>query len=94
MQSGPLQDLIDQQIRRRDAAARFAGKLMLCDLKQVGPLGEGTFSKVQLVQHVPTKQPYALKVMSKGRLIYHRKLDQVMNEKRVLEMCDHPFVLK
>ena len=91
---GPLQELIDAQIRRRDAAARFAGKLSLSDLKQVGPLGEGTFSKVQLVQHIPTKEPYALKVMSKGRLTFHRKIEQVMNEKRVLEMCDHAFVLK
>ena len=43
--------------------------------------------------HKPTGTPYALKCMRKGQIIALKQVDHVMNEKQILEMCDHPFLL-
>ena len=38
--------------------------------------------------------PFALKCLQKGQLVYYKQVDHVVNEKRVLAMCFHPFILK
>ena len=57
-------------------------------------MGEGSFGKVKLVLHRPTKTTYALKCLRKGHVIKMQQTEHVVNEKRVMELCDHPFVLK
>lgn len=41
-----------------------------------------------------TGRPFALKVLSKGRVMAFKQQVNVMNEKNVMAMVDHPFVLK
>jgi len=48
---------------------------------------------VKLVIHTPTQTPYALKCMRKGQVIALKQVEHVMNEKKLLELCDHPFLL-
>jgi CRP-like cAMP-binding protein len=94
----PLQDLIARGIaEREEQAARAARpKILFKDLKTIAVLGEGTFGRVRLVQwkHRGSKQPFALKCLQKGQLVYYKQVDHVVNEKRVLEACFHPFILK
>jgi cGMP-dependent protein kinase len=64
----------------------------LQDLRKT--LGSGTFGKVTLVQHRTSKEVYALKAMLKSELVAHKQQNNVMNEKNVMLMCNHPFILK
>ena len=94
----PLQDLIARGIaEREEQAARAARpKILFKDLKTVAVLGEGTFGRVRLVQwkHKGQRNPFALKCLQKGQLVYYKQVDHVVNEKRVLAACYHPFILK
>ena len=63
------------------------------DLEQRTILGVGTFGRVKLVVHKPTDTPYALKCMRKGQVIALKQVEHVINEKKLLEECNHPFLL-
>jgi proteasome assembly chaperone (PAC2) family protein len=45
----------------------------------------------QLVRRRGTDEVFALKTMSKGKLIEARKVQNAINEKRILDMLEHPF---
>ena len=92
---GALQVLVDRERRRGEAKATAASKVIAwSDLQLHAILGEGSFGRVKLVLHRPTKTPYALKCLRKGHVIKFQQTEHVINEKRVMELCDHPFVLK
>jgi serine/threonine protein kinase len=57
-------------------------------------LGQGSFDRVRLALHKPINVAYALKGMRKGALVRNRQIEHDVNERRVLAMCDHPFILK
>ena len=57
-------------------------------------LGEGSFGRVKICRHRPTGDTYALKCLRKGQIIRYQQVDHIICEKRVLAMCDHPFILK
>lgn len=44
-------------------------------------IGKGGFGKVWKVERKKTKQPYAMKEMSKARIITKRSIKSVMNER-------------
>ena len=44
--------------------------------------------------HTPTNTPYALKCMRKGQIVALKQVEHVMNEKTLLDACDHPFLLR
>jgi len=54
----------------------------------------GTFGRVKLVVHKPTGTSYALKCMRKAQVAETRQQDHVLNEKNILAMMVHPFVLR
>jgi len=67
-----------------------AGKLQLADLSTALTktnfnylycIGKGGFGKVWKVERKKTKQPYAMKEMSKARIITKRSIKSVMNER-------------
>ena len=67
----------------------------MSDLKLLSILGVGTFGRVKLVLNTKdANRPYALKCMRKGQVIALKQVEHVMNEKRLLELCDHPFLLR
>ena len=94
----PLQDLIARGIQEREEQAARAARptILFKDLKTVAVLGEGTFGRVRLVQwkNKGQRYPFALKCLQKGQLVYYKQVDHVVNEKRVLAACYHPFILK
>ena len=94
-----LGENIAKEILQREAARRKAElerkqrpPIRMQDLKLLSILGVGTFGRVKLVVHERT--PYALKCMRKGQVIALKQEEHVMNEKQLLEMCDHPFLLR
>jgi len=74
-------------------AQRF-GNIKRKDLKRLGLLGGGGFGAVELVEHVTTKETYALKALSKGYVVKSGMQKGVMAEKEVQIMCDSPFIVK
>ena len=96
-QLGPLKDLLEAEAAKRERVARArspATRVQWADLEIHAVLGEGSFGRVKLARHTPTRAVYALKCLRKGQLLKLQQVEHVVNEKRVMEMCDHPFVLK
>lgn len=57
-------------------------------------LGTGTFGRVKLAVHKKTGKAYALKMLQKSQIVALRQEKNIMNEKMVLQMVNHPFILK
>ncbi|CAG9317218.1 unnamed protein product [Blepharisma stoltei] len=57
------------------------------------PIGKGGFGKVWRVVHKKTKIPYAMKEMQKRRIIHKKSVHSVMNERRLLAILRHPFIV-
>ena len=90
---GPLQDLLDHEIQRRDALASKMQRPDWNDLEIRRILGVGTFGRVKLVVHKPTKATFALKCMRKAQVVETNQLQHVQHEKTILSQMDHPFIL-
>jgi len=93
---GPLQAFLQREADRRQKEVEQIGQrdtIKLEDLTEMGTLGVGTFGRVKLVKHKTTKTAYALKTMRKRQLIALKQVTHVMNEKKLLALCDHPFLI-
>lgn len=64
------------------------------DFKLLSNLGEGSFGKVYKVQHLPTGELYAVKVVSKDRLRNNTMMRQIQNEITIMQGIDHPYIVK
>jgi cGMP-dependent protein kinase 1 len=64
------------------------------DLKEIGTLGKGSFGHVKLMKHNKTGEYYALKVIAKNLVVAHGQQEHIINEKTVMSMLDHPFLVK
>lgn len=62
---GSMSDILqrDMHRREREAAKAQRPKIKMSELKLMTILGVGTFGRVKLVMHTPTKTTYALKCM-------------------------------
>lgn len=56
-------------------------------------IGKGGFGKVWKVERKKTKQQYAMKEMSKARIITKRSVKSVMNERQILTQLNNPFIV-
>lgn len=57
------------------------------------PIGRGGFGKVWKVEMKRAKELYAMKEMQKLRVISKRSVHSVMNERKILEVLNHPFIV-
>ena len=91
-----LNFILEREAARRAKEADAAKRpvIKMDDLRLHNILGVGTFGRVKLVVHTPTNTPYALKCMRKGQIMALKQVEHVMNEKRILAMMDHPFILQ
>eukprot|EP00928_Gymnodinium_smaydae_P001122 TRINITY_DN10408_c0_g1_i2.p1 TRINITY_DN10408_c0_g1~~TRINITY_DN10408_c0_g1_i2.p1 ORF type:complete len:447 (-),score=50.92 TRINITY_DN10408_c0_g1_i2:344-1684(-) len=76
-----------------EVCRRF-GVIKRKDLKSIGLLGCGGFGAVELVEHVPTEETYALKSLSKGHIVQCRLKHAVIQEKDIHLACDSPFIAR
>lgn len=75
-----------------------------CDMKdkRVGPsdftllrvVGQGAFGKVFQVQHIHTKEIFAMKVMKKEEIIEKNQGDYMKAERDILTKVVHPFIVQ
>ena len=89
-------EIIEREAARRKAELERKQRppIRMQDLKTLAILGVGTFGRVKLCLHGSEQTPYALKCMRKGQVIALKQVEHVMNEKNLLEICDHPFLLR
>ena len=64
------------------------------DLYILSKLGEGQMGRVFLVENRKTEQRYALKCVEKNQVIKHQMEKFLVGEKEVLDMVDHPLIVK
>jgi len=57
-------------------------------------LGQGAFGRVQIVKNKQTGETYALKCLNKSQIIDNSLEAHVLDERKVMMMVDHPFILK
>jgi CRP-like cAMP-binding protein len=90
---GPLEKLLDDVVRKRDEEASRPDRPKFADLELRRILGVGTFGRVKLVVHKQTGVTYALKCMRKAQVVATKQQSHVLNEKKILAMMEHPFIL-
>jgi RAC serine/threonine-protein kinase len=61
------------------------------ELKTV--IGRGAFGKVVLVQKKSDKKIYAMKCLSKAKLLSANQVGRVLSENRILRRIDHPYIV-
>ena len=54
----------------------------LADFNTISVIGRGTLGKVLLVQHIPTKQLYAMKQIRKDTVIKFHQKSHILSEKQ------------
>ncbi|GAA5983797.1 hypothetical protein JCM11641_005195 [Rhodosporidiobolus odoratus] len=70
----------------------FDGPVDLWHFYLLRSVGKGAFGKVRVVQHKKTKALYALKYINKARISKQRAVNNIIQERRLLEEIDSPFV--
>jgi len=55
-------------------------------------VGKGAFGKVRVVQHKKTKEIYALKYINKAKCIRMRAVENIIQERRLLEEVEFPLI--
>jgi cGMP-dependent protein kinase len=83
---------ITQDIQKR--SSQLGKKILRKELKRLGLLGCGGFGAVELVEHLPTQNTYALKALSKGYVVKCGMKKSVMSEKNIQYMCDSNFIVR
>lgn len=72
-----------------------ASKIGASDFEFIRLLGEGATCKVFQVRRKKTGKIYAVKVLSKERLLgNHKKVEQALTERQVLVEVRHPFIVQ
>jgi serine/threonine protein kinase len=55
------------------------------------PIGRGGFGKVWRVEFKKEKQQYAMKEMSKARILSKKSVNSVLNERKILAILRHKY---
>ncbi|KIJ55102.1 hypothetical protein M422DRAFT_57733 [Sphaerobolus stellatus SS14] len=71
----------------------FDGEVNLFHFVLLRSVGKGAFGKVRVVQHKQTRDLYALKYINKQKCVKMKAVANVVQERRLLEEIDHPFVV-
>ena len=97
-----VQGLLAKVVRRSeyvadDTQAISAESTFLSSLKDVTVhafLGSGAYGSVKLARIKGDDRVFALKTLLKAKVIAKRQVEHVTNERKLLAMCDHPFIIE
>lgn len=64
------------------------------DFETLRLLGKGSFGKVLLAEKKDTGEYLAMKIIEKVSLLERNNVTNILSEKEVLQLCDHPFLMK
>ncbi|KAG0340236.1 hypothetical protein BG004_006493 [Podila humilis] len=70
----------------------FAGEIELSHFHLLRSVGKGAFGKVRVVQHKKTKEIYALKYINKAKCIRMRAVENIIQERRLLEEVEFSLI--
>lgn len=71
----------------------FDGEPTLFHFSLLRNIGKGAFGKVRVVRHKKTQETYALKYIDKKKCVKMKAVNNIIQERRLLEEIDHPFVV-
>jgi len=69
-------------------------KNIIGNYKFIKTIGEGTFGKVKLSIHIPTKEYVAIKILEKSRIHDKEELERVEKEIKYLKLLNHPNIIQ
>lgn len=90
---GDIKRLHHNESNTQLVKSRHGPSILLCDLKKHRLLGMGAFGRVWLVSHSETSETFALKTISKRKLIESHQTSAVLREKELLQLLSHPFII-
>ncbi|KAJ3219551.1 hypothetical protein HDU67_000496 [Dinochytrium kinnereticum] len=70
----------------------FQDEVELNHFNLLRSVGKGAFGKVRVVQHKGTQKIYALKYINKAKCIKMKAVENIIQERRLLEEAQHPFI--
>ncbi|KFH64054.1 AGC/YANK protein kinase [Podila verticillata NRRL 6337] len=76
----------------KEEAIDFTAEIELSHFHLLRSVGKGAFGKVRVVQHKKTKEIYALKYINKAKCIRMRAVENIIQERRLLEEVEFPLI--
>ncbi|KAL8286266.1 hypothetical protein RQP46_004754 [Phenoliferia psychrophenolica] len=75
------------------AARKTSSRYNLADFTFIRTLGTGSFGRVHLVRSQHNSRSYAVKVLSKERVVKMKQVEHTNSEREMLERVRHPFLV-
>jgi hypothetical protein len=76
----------------KDTTQKEESKMTRNDFHFIEIIGEGGYGKVWKVEFNKSKKLYAMKEMSKALIVMKKSVDNVLNERKILEGLSSPFI--
>ncbi|KAG0359347.1 hypothetical protein BG005_000957 [Podila minutissima] len=76
----------------KEEAIDFTAEIELSHFHLLRSVGKGAFGKVRVVQHKKTKEIYALKYINKAKCIRMRAVENIIQERRLLEEVEFSLI--
>ncbi|KAG0291599.1 hypothetical protein BGZ96_005029 [Linnemannia gamsii] len=76
----------------KEEAIDFNAEIELSHFHLLRSVGKGAFGKVRVVQHKRTKEIYALKYINKAKCIRMRAVENIIQERRLLEEVEFSLI--
>ncbi|KAF9947140.1 hypothetical protein BGZ72_010841 [Mortierella alpina] len=76
----------------KEEAIDFTSEIELSHFHLLRSVGKGAFGKVRVVQHKKTKEIYALKYINKAKCIRMRAVENIIQERRLLEEVEFSLI--
>lgn len=74
-------------------ARKTSSRYNLADFTFIRTLGTGSFGRVHLVRSQHNSRSYAVKVLSKDRVVKMKQVEHTNSEREMLERVRHPFLV-
>ncbi|XP_053692450.1 cAMP-dependent protein kinase catalytic subunit beta-like [Sabethes cyaneus] len=81
------------EFEKRYSNPKVSSEARLEDYDVLKTLGTGAFGVVKLIRKKNTEQYFAMKVLSKEKIVRLKQLTHTLNEKRILQSVDFPFLV-